>query len=263
MSETRAFIETSFGSILLFLGVFASFYCTLGIFDITPPVFTEKSNLPHGIYVRKKGDPMPLGNGLTPFWTSAVVGLMLVGFSRLFRKIAGWTDLNKVNPYLYWLGGPTVFGLLYVSLPIIFLLTGVGIENTRDGLSAPNAAYVLFFSHSALVGLMATVYQRTLLPPNIPANDHSNEYSPLTIYMDNMWRLARLTIAVSLAFIVGISIPGTLSFAKASIPIFGLLLLWGAFTIPLFSICIFLLFRVKACQDELLGDGGRHSASGD
>jgi hypothetical protein len=251
MSVPGVFIKSIRGILLLWISVSLSFYCFLGMLDVTPPVFSIRSGHPEGFYMEPINQPMPFGNFWGPIFVSMGVGgvMLLVGLA--VNRVTEQTDWNTGYPYRYWFVGTVFFVFVYGATfrLLISFPTGVDVTRSPPIQSAPMAVLLFIAAHSLLVGLLMSVYQREILRSQIASADTE----ALRVYMHNQWRLARLLIALAIAFMIGISIPITLTFTSEGVPIFGLLFLWGTFTIPLFGIALFLLFRVKACQDTLLG----------
>jgi len=236
--------------VFLFFGIVAlTFYSFLGVLDVTPPAFSVQQ-VPEGIFVHPKGSLMPSGNGYTPYWTALVMTGLMFSLTHASRVIADHNDLNEERPLIYWVVVTGILAILYAAIFYGGLWLDTGIETTRNPplSGAPMTVWIFIILHSLLVGLYCSVYQRRLLPPTL----NQNRRASIEVYMRNQWRVGRLLVAVSIAFLVGVSIPIAQGFSGDTLAIYGLLFLWGSILPPLLGIAMFQFFRVLACQNLLL-----------
>jgi hypothetical protein len=241
--------------VFLFFGIVAlTFYSFLGVLDVTPPAFSVQE-VPEGIFVDPKENLMPSGNRYTPYWMALAMAVLMFGLTRGFHSILDRKDWNERRPLTYWVAVTGILAILYAGIFYGGLWLDTGIETTRHPplSGAPTTVWIFIILHSLLVGLLCSVYQRRLLPPTL----NQKRRNSIEVYMRNQWRVGRMLVAVSIAFLVGVSIPIAQGFSGDTLAIYGLLFLWGSILPPLLGIALFQFFRVLACQNLLLNRAPR------
>jgi hypothetical protein len=233
-----------------FLFGFTNILSAFGLFwmlDITPPVFSDlenprslsyyamnpQSNLDPGIYV---------GDAVDGILSDPIAIVVIVSAFALIStlEIYLWDKLGY-RPFI--LTATSILNIFCFIILVIFIPT----VNTYNGtISVPLTLVLAVILQTILIGTLSAVASGKLIPNNF--DGMSNREAVL--YIDTQWRYARVFIAPTIAFVVGISFPIT-SYLSASPPVFrGLLAIWGAFALPLFSIAAYFIMRMRACTNE-------------
>lgn len=238
-SDSSAFITTLRGSLTFWSCLVVTYFSYFLILDVTPPIFSQSTDLPAGVYYGSKAYDLPPE---LPIFVWILFLLAPLFYTVILRASSLYVySLNGTDSRPLWARvlSPIIFVviLFVTTLSIIEFWPGFG--NTRPPFTHPLRFYILFIPYIGILALLALVYNQRLKPA---AYKELNSEANLKRFADIQWKYGRLMAALTVAVVVGITVPVFIQFNQ-SVAVIGMLLLWILFGIPLTFIAGFYLYR--------------------
>lgn len=240
-NEYVPIIRTNSGFLLYLLTMMFSFYGFLMILDLAPNFLGVSNNIQPGIYVPPLADVSPFSIN----WFA----LMLVIFLPLLVTLIVYSltkTRENFDGVFRKLVVPTIACLVYLYIFVGFVeFTPWLATSRRTVLDSPSVFWLFLLGHLGLIFTMTLLYVDPLLPPNL------DTLASKQVYFNHHWRIGRLVIGVTTAFVIGLSIPTILSI-RDHVPIWGLVYFWAAFVPQFAAIAILSLLRARAAQKSII-----------
>jgi hypothetical protein len=232
----QPFVLSLTGGVLYFSGTFALAFSQLGFADLSPEIFGNASTnatVPRaGLTVASAHSNVPRF-GIEELILGSLIISLIVSVPVLLLR---W---GKVRRWVVTGCAGVLYGFSYYASSLI---PGIQLLEYSFPHKPPAIQFLSILLAVGFVFALTAVFQYRMVPSRVLKSDS------LERYMQNQWRFAQAALSITVALVVGVSVPFALQYARTWLFGIGFLILFLT-TVPVL-VLTFLIGRIHYLEER-------------